>query len=361
MTQLSVEQLEFLQSMKQQLLAQKKRKSQKKQIGDDSTTTNRTHATSKGDLATATSSAAAVPTLLPCTSATTTSTGVAAYASNEGKKINEKRMEKSLFEMFVMSRQRTGISLPPVYGNNNGNNNSSPNSSNNNSLMLPYLVTSLSSIMTSNGGNATADTLMTNMNPARLNYKLLALNLINELNNSSSGGGGANSNQHHHLFMLNNSNSNNNNGAGVQASSINDNLNLLCPVSLHKMIAFGRFDHDCKCKNQFVPCVTDLAFDMLIRLMPVEQLLAVVVIDTRQAAALTAPTNHIQHIVHQLYAQANRYRSQACKESVKDDYRYLYYDVRACMSDSNHTQSLLVTRHNVAPGMVLVRLYIYIY
>ncbi len=59
-------------------------------------------------------------------------------------------------------------------------------------------------------------------------------------------------------------------------------------------------------------------------------------------------------IVQELYASANKSRIQACKESIRDEYRYFYYDLSTSTINSDHTQPLLVTRHNVASGMVLV-------
>jgi hypothetical protein len=61
----------------------------------------------------------------------------------------------------------------------------------------------------------------------------------------------------------------------------NDDLNLLCPVNLHFKMAFEKFDHDCRCKKQTVPCLFDLEFDYLMKMLPSDQLAVVVIIDSK--------------------------------------------------------------------------------
>jgi hypothetical protein len=41
--------------------------------------------------------------------------------------------------------------------------------------------------------------------------------------------------------------------------------------------------------------------------------------------------------------------------SLKEEYRFLFYDVLNATNNSNHYQPILTQRHNVIPGMVLVR------
>lgn len=56
-----------------------------------------------------------------------------------------------------------------------------------------------------------------------------------------------------------------------------------------------------------------------------------------------------------LHESNNRNRVQPCKESLRDEIRYLFYDLKSAADDSDHSQPMLVTRHNVASGTVLVR------
>ena len=61
----------------------------------------------------------------------------------------------------------------------------------------------------------------------------------------------------------------------------NNDLNLLCPVSLHLKMAFEKYDHDCRCKKQIVPMIYDLEFDYLMRMLPTQQLAVIVIMDSK--------------------------------------------------------------------------------
>lgn len=61
----------------------------------------------------------------------------------------------------------------------------------------------------------------------------------------------------------------------------NDDLNLMCPVSLHQKLAFERFDIDCKCRKQNVPLISDVEFDYFLRLVPLDQIIVVVITDSQ--------------------------------------------------------------------------------
>jgi hypothetical protein len=62
--------------------------------------------------------------------------------------------------------------------------------------------------------------------------------------------------------------------------SFSNDLNLLCPVSVHNKLVHGKLDVECKCRRQTVPFLNDVEFDFLIKLLPVEQLAVVVVVDS---------------------------------------------------------------------------------
>lgn len=68
--------------------------------------------------------------------------------------------------------------------------------------------------------------------------------------------------------------------ASNRTSRFVDELNILCPISLHHKLALQRFDTECKCKKFAVPMIGDVEFDYLIRLLPSDQLAVVVVIDS---------------------------------------------------------------------------------
>lgn len=60
----------------------------------------------------------------------------------------------------------------------------------------------------------------------------------------------------------------------------NDDLNMLCPVSLHQKLAMEKYDVNCRCKKQIVPIITDVEFDYFLRLVPLEQIIVIAVIDS---------------------------------------------------------------------------------
>lgn len=66
----------------------------------------------------------------------------------------------------------------------------------------------------------------------------------------------------------------------VNAASMYDDLNLMCPITVHQRMANENYEFECKCKKMNVPFISDLEFDYFIRLMPVEQLICIVVIDS---------------------------------------------------------------------------------
>lgn len=62
----------------------------------------------------------------------------------------------------------------------------------------------------------------------------------------------------------------------------------------------------------------------------------------------------IETMLTDMYTENNRNRLQPCKEALRDDTRFFRYSVSNSIINSNHNQPLLVTRHNVSPGMVLI-------
>ena len=55
-----------------------------------------------------------------------------------------------------------------------------------------------------------------------------------------------------------------------------------------------------------------------------------------------------------LHEDRHRERHKPCVSSKSDAYRLFWYDVTSAADFSDHTQPLLVRRHNVVPGMFLV-------
>ena len=59
-------------------------------------------------------------------------------------------------------------------------------------------------------------------------------------------------------------------------------------------------------------------------------------------------------MLNHMYANQNRNRTRPCLQSRADLFRIFKYDISSAAVDSDHTQPLLLTRHNVVPGMILV-------
>ena len=57
----------------------------------------------------------------------------------------------------------------------------------------------------------------------------------------------------------------------------------------------------------------------------------------------------------ELYVEKNAGRAQPCQQSRSDPYRIVHYDLAKAAQGSLRVQPLLLRRHNVATGMVLVR------
>lgn len=60
----------------------------------------------------------------------------------------------------------------------------------------------------------------------------------------------------------------------------NEKLSLCCPNVLHMKLAFGQSDSECKCRKQIVPLIHDIEYDILLNIIPSEQLVVIAVIDS---------------------------------------------------------------------------------
>lgn len=65
-------------------------------------------------------------------------------------------------------------------------------------------------------------------------------------------------------------------------------------------------------------------------------------------------TNPAEPMINRIYATQNRNRTRPCLQSRTDMFRILKYDINSATEDCTHSQPLLLTRHNVVPGMFLV-------
>lgn len=59
-------------------------------------------------------------------------------------------------------------------------------------------------------------------------------------------------------------------------------------------------------------------------------------------------------MLERVYQRQNRNRRHPCVESKTDMFRVLQYDINKAAGEVENRRPLLLTRHNVVPGMVLV-------
>nr|XP_033808970.1 uncharacterized protein C3orf20 homolog isoform X2 [Geotrypetes seraphini] len=127
------------------------------------------------------------------------------------------------------------------------------------------------------------------------------------------------------------------------------NSHMTCPVVLRR-IAMGEESQQCRCSNHQIPFVTDLAFDHLIRnrMSALEQIIVVCVI-----SSVDPEDDPSEGKLEQLYERKNQFRSMPCMQSRLDSFRLLKYDVSTANELPGGNSTLLVQRHNIAPGMFL--------
>ncbi|KAM8971980.1 uncharacterized protein C3orf20-like [Pelodytes ibericus] len=123
--------------------------------------------------------------------------------------------------------------------------------------------------------------------------------------------------------------------------------NHACPVVLQTIMVGGE-GGVCRCSNHQIPYITDLEYDQLInRTTHSDQITVVCVV-----SSLTSEED--QTMLNQLYERKNRYRSMPCMQGRMDSFRLLKYDITASNKLTGDKSSLLVQRHNVDSGMVLM-------
>lgn len=123
----------------------------------------------------------------------------------------------------------------------------------------------------------------------------------------------------------------------------------LCPAAL-RQILLNESRPQCRCSRHAIPEITDLEFERYVmREAPVSQLQIVMI-----HSSLFPNTNPAESMLNHIYATQNRNRTRPCLQSRGDMFRIFKYDIGTAAEDCNHTQPLLLTRHNVVPGMFLI-------
>ncbi|CAF0916249.1 unnamed protein product [Rotaria sordida] len=121
--------------------------------------------------------------------------------------------------------------------------------------------------------------------------------------------------------------------------------------------------HDtCTCRADHIPIIHDLEFDTFIELIGQinpKQLIVIGVINSNLRQIEydeKQQSNELYEILQTLHYHLNYGRSQisVCRLSTNDDYRCLIYDLAEATKHSSLYGPLLVRRHNVQPGFVLI-------
>ena len=115
----------------------------------------------------------------------------------------------------------------------------------------------------------------------------------------------------------------------------------------------------CTCRAEHVPLIHDLELDTFIQLtnhLNSEQLIVIGIINSNLRQYENDQSNELYEILQTLHYHLNYGRSQlcSCRLSTNDDYRCLVYDLAEATKQSSFYGPLLVRRHHVQPGFVLI-------
>ncbi len=118
----------------------------------------------------------------------------------------------------------------------------------------------------------------------------------------------------------------------------------------------------CTCRPEHVPLIHDLEFDTFIQLtshLNAKQLVVIGIINSNLRQIENEEdeqSNQLYEILQTLNYNLNYGRSQicSCRLSMNDDYRCLVYDLAEATKQSSFLGPLLVRRHHVQPGFVLI-------
>ncbi|XP_038611994.1 uncharacterized protein C3orf20 homolog [Tachyglossus aculeatus] len=125
---------------------------------------------------------------------------------------------------------------------------------------------------------------------------------------------------------------------------------LTCPVVLRRTLR-GEAGKTCKCSNQQIPYVTDLEYDHIIhnQMSSPEQITVICLL-----APFQTEEDVMEDEVEELYRRKNKTRNMPCMQSRLDSFRLLKYIIYPADEFRGQKGSLLVQRHNAAPGMFLM-------
>ncbi|XP_074861882.1 uncharacterized protein C3orf20 homolog [Carettochelys insculpta] len=129
------------------------------------------------------------------------------------------------------------------------------------------------------------------------------------------------------------------------ASSIAD-----CPVVLRRLLSKQDAGLGCKCIVK-IPFVTDLEFDKFISApRKSDQILVICVLSSQNPCY----SPFLEWILQSLYMEKQQGRPSPCVQCKHDPYRLLRYDMDTVKKEKPPLPPLLVQKHAVTPGMVLM-------
>ncbi|TFK12198.1 gastrin-releasing peptide [Platysternon megacephalum] len=133
--------------------------------------------------------------------------------------------------------------------------------------------------------------------------------------------------------------------ASIWASSIAD-----CPVVLRRLLSKQDAGLGCKCVVK-IPFVTDLEFDKFISApRKSDQILVIFVLSSQNPSY----SPFLEWMLQSLYMEKQHGRPSPCVQCRCDPYRLLRYDMDSVMRRKPPLPPLLVRKHAVTPGMVLM-------
>ncbi|XP_034287465.1 uncharacterized protein C3orf20 homolog isoform X2 [Pantherophis guttatus] len=120
-----------------------------------------------------------------------------------------------------------------------------------------------------------------------------------------------------------------------------------CPIVLRKVLTKTNDGLGCKCVVK-IPLITDLEFEKFITAPRDPQQVIVICVLSPQKHSYSP---FFEWSVEQLYIKMQHGRPSPCIQSKHDSYRFLKYDLE---NPLNKTPPLLVQKHGVVPGMVVM-------
>ncbi|XP_026532352.1 uncharacterized protein C3orf20 homolog [Notechis scutatus] len=120
-----------------------------------------------------------------------------------------------------------------------------------------------------------------------------------------------------------------------------------CPIVLRKVLTKTNEGLGCKCVVK-IPLITDLEFEKFITAPRDPQQVIVICVLSPQKHSYSP---FFEWSVEQVYIKMQHGRPSPCIQSKHDSYRFLKYDLE---NPLNETPPLLVQKHGVVPGMVVM-------